>query len=122
VYHNFLNYENSEYLDNLRGDLLSHLAGSIVVKESRYRYQKEQYERYIASTMDNSLQKSNQTLAEFCLNYARIVEHLISDSHNGSSPKIEANYDDFAERTSRPINATIFYYFFSLDQRKRTIA
>jgi hypothetical protein len=32
-----------------RTDLLQHLAGSIVVKESRQRYQKEQFDRFIAS-------------------------------------------------------------------------
>ena len=51
-----------------------------------------------------------------------MIEILISDSHNDLSPKIETNYDDFAERTVRPLNATIFYYFFSADRRKRTIA
>jgi len=51
-----------------------------------------------------------------------MIEVLIEDSHNNRSPKIEANYDDFAERTIRPFNATIFYYFFSADRRKRTLA
>ena len=51
-----------------------------------------------------------------------MIEILVQDSHNDLSPKIEANYDDFAERTIRPFNATIFYYFFSADRRKRTIA
>jgi hypothetical protein len=51
-----------------------------------------------------------------------LIEDLIEDSHNNRSPKIEANYDDFAEKTVRPLNATIFYYFFSADRRKKTIA
>ena len=51
-----------------------------------------------------------------------VVEELIIDSHNDRSPKIEANYDDFAERTIRPFNATIFYYFFNGDRRSRTLA
>jgi len=34
-------------------------------------------------------------------------------SHYGKCPKIEANYDDYREKTIRPLNATIFYYFFS---------
>ena len=63
-----------------------------------------------------------QTLREFCVNYADMIEFLISQSHNDRAPKIEANYDDYSERTVRPLNATIFYYFFSTDRRSRTIA
>jgi hypothetical protein len=51
-----------------------------------------------------------------------MIEILIEESHNGRSPKIAANYDDYGERTVRPLNATIFYYFFSADRRKQTIA
>jgi hypothetical protein len=51
-----------------------------------------------------------------------MIETLIEDSHHGLSPKIEANYDDFREKTIRPLNATIFYYFFSADRRRRTVA
>lgn len=62
------------------------------------------------------------TLGEFCVEYAYMIEALIADSHNYKSPKIEANYDDFQEKTIRPINATIFYYFFSADRRRRSVA
>ena len=51
-----------------------------------------------------------------------MIEEGIINSHNGLSPKIEANYDDFREQTIRPLNATIFYYFFSGDRSRRTIA
>jgi hypothetical protein len=51
-----------------------------------------------------------------------VIEVLIADSHNDLSPKIEANYDDFAEKTVRPINSTIFYYFFSGDRRRKSVA
>jgi hypothetical protein len=51
-----------------------------------------------------------------------LIELLIEDSFNDRSPKIEANYDDFAERTVRPFNATLFYYFFSADRRRRSVA
>lgn len=51
-----------------------------------------------------------------------MIEHLIHLSHNNSAPNIEANYDDFGERTVRPFNATIFYYFFSTDRRSRSLA
>ena len=59
---------------------------------------------------------------EFCVRYATMIEYLIDESHNDLSPKIEANYDDFREKTIRPLNATIFYYFFSGDRRRKTIA
>ena len=122
IYHHFLNYETSEYLDRLRGELLQHLAGNIVVKEHRLRYQKEQFDRYTSSLYCNALHKNNITLHEFCTNYAYLIEMNIGESHNGRSPKIDANYDDFSEKTIRPINSTIFYYFFSMDSRKKTIA
>jgi len=51
-----------------------------------------------------------------------VIESLIEDSFNDRSPKIEANYDDFSEKTLRPVNATIFYYFFNGDRTSRTIA
>lgn len=70
---------------------------------------------------DSYLKKGNLTLKEFCDYYALLIEHLIEDSHHFKSPKIEANYDDYQQRTVRPINATIFYYFFSLDKRKRIL-
>lgn len=105
-----------------RTDLLQHLAGSIVVKEHRQRYQKEQFDRFISSMQCNSLFRRSKTLREFCAEYANLIETLIEDSHNDRSPKIEANYDDFSERTIRPFNATIFYYFFSADRRRRTVA
>jgi hypothetical protein len=50
------------------------------------------------------------------------LETLIDDSHNNLSPKIGANYDDFGDSTIKPLNSTIFYYFFSADRTKRTIA
>ena len=70
----------------------------------------------------NTLFKKHVTLRDFCKDYANMIEILIQDSHNDRSPKIEANYDDFREKTIRPLNATIFYYFFSADRRRRTIA
>lgn len=74
------------------------------------------------SLMLRNLKNVNMTLNEFCVEYAIMIENNIIDSHNGSSPNIEANYDDFAEKTVRPLNATIFYYFFSGDRRRKTIA
>jgi hypothetical protein len=70
----------------------------------------------------NRLFNKTQTVRDFCKHYATLIEILIEDSYNDKSPKIEANYDDFSEKTLRPFNATIFYYFFSGDRRKRTVA
>ena len=64
----------------------------------------------------------NQTLANFCIEYAAFIELLVEDSHGGKCPKIAANYDDFAEQTVRPINATIFYYFFSAGRSRQNLA
>ena len=71
---------------------------------------------------DRSLRSGSISLSEFCLRYAHIIESLVDASHNFRSPKIAANYDDYAEKTVRPINATIFYYFYSMDKRRRTVA
>lgn len=68
------------------------------------------------------MNKPKLTMEEFCIKYASIIEELIDYSHDYKCPKIEANYDDFAERTIRPLNATIFYYFFSMDRTKKSIA
>ena len=108
--------------DNFRLDLLKHLAGSIVVKEHRIRYQKEQFDRYIASTLNSELKHTNVTLREFAKNYAGLIDVMIDSSHSGKCPKIEANYDDFAEQTIRPLNATIFYYYFSANRKGKTFA
>lgn len=51
-----------------------------------------------------------------------MIEEQIDESYDYRSPKIEANYDDFSEKTIRPLNATLFYYFFSADRRRRTVA
>jgi hypothetical protein len=49
IYHHFTREHESEAMAVFRTELLQHLAGSIVVKESRTRYQKEQFDRFIAS-------------------------------------------------------------------------
>ena len=122
IYADFKDNSEETNIFKFRTELLQHLAGSIVVKESRNRYQKEQFDRFVASLQYNALCGSSQSLREFCREYANMIEVLIEDSHNDRSPKIEASYDDFGEKTVRPINATIFYYFFSADRRRRTIA
>ena len=58
-YHSFTRDSTSESLTVFRQDLLQHLAGTIVVKEHRHRYQKEQFDRFIASMQYNRLNKNN---------------------------------------------------------------
>ena len=57
IYHHFTSQSDSEAMTVFRTDLLQHLAGSIVVKEHRQRYQKEQFDRFIASLQHNALHK-----------------------------------------------------------------
>ena len=69
-----------------------------------------------------NLKQPNMTLREFAHNYADMMEGSIAASYNFRTPKIDANYDDYEAKTLRPLNATIFYYFFSSDRRSRTFA
>jgi hypothetical protein len=101
---------------------LQHLAGSIVVKEHRERYQKEQFDRFVASMQTIRLWNTSLTLKEFSERYNEMINHLVDLSHNNRAPHIEANYDDFNEKTVRPLNATIFYYFFSSERKAKGLA
>ena len=107
---------------NFRIDLLKHLAGSIVIKEHKIRYQKEQFDRFITTSKAYTLQKNSMTLREFCHYYARIIDTTTQSSHYFKCPKIEANYDDFGKETVLPLNPAIFYYFFSANRSGRTWA
>ena len=92
------------------------------MRESKLRYQKEQFDRMIIASQDRTLKKHDLKLEDWCESYAYMLEALISKSHNYRSPKIQANYDDFADSTIKPLNSTIFYYFFSGDRFRRTFA
>jgi hypothetical protein len=70
----------------------------------------------------SDLKNGNLTLREFSKNYALLIETMTECSHNGKCPKIEANYDDSGEQTIKPLNATIFYYFFGADRAGRSWA
>lgn len=109
-------------LDKFRNDLLKHLAGSIVVKDHKVRYQKEQFDRFIASMRHINLKTKDMSLGSFAKEYATLMEVMISTSHGDKCHKIEANYDDYGEKTVRPLNATIFYYFFSANRAGKTWA
>ena len=63
--------------------------------------------------------KSLRTLA---YDYARLIDASVESSHNFKCPKIDANYDDFASKTVMPVNATVFYYFFSTNRKGKTYA
>ena len=56
---------------------------------------------------------------KWCHEYARLIEQLIDESHNYKCPKIAANYDDFGDQTIRPLNSTIFFYYFSGSAMRR---
>lgn len=122
IYHHYMSEETSEALQNFRKELLHYLAMNIVVKEHKMRYQTEQYERFVKSLNFGMLHKSKLTLEEFCQHYSYMIELLVTQSHNYVSPKIEANYDEYSEKKIRPINAMIFYYFFSAGRGNKTVA
>lgn len=54
--------------------------------------------------------------------YADLIDDQIDNSHGGKCPKIEANYDSYDEARIKPLNATIFYYFFGANRAGRSWA
>lgn len=57
LYHMYFASDSSDSMDEFRFGLLKHLAGSIVVKDHRIRYQKEQFDRFMTSQFMSSLKK-----------------------------------------------------------------
>jgi len=98
------------------------LAVGIVVKENRVRYQKEQFDRMCVSLTQATLTSDRLTLREFAANYADLIDVMCDSSHNWVCPKIDANYDHYDAMRVQPVNATIFYYFFSASKMGRTWA
>ena len=115
-------YNETGNLEGFRADLLKHLAGNIIIKEHRVRYQKEQFDRFIASLDFADLKNGKMTLREFSEAYSRLMSAMTQSSHNYRCHKIEANYDDFGDQTIRPLNASIFFYFFSANRSGKTWA
>ena len=113
---------NADQAEVFRANLLKHLAGSIVVKEHRIRYQKEQFDRFLASCQYATLKSNSLTLKEFAHNYAQLIASMTDSSHQFKCPKIEANYDDYAKESILPISPTIFYYYFSANRSGKTWA
>jgi hypothetical protein len=105
--------------DEFKEELNKHLAMQIVLKEHKVRYQKEQWDRFIMSCQWPSFKDEQMTLREYAAEYAMFCESIIDASHGFRCPKIDANYDDYEAKTVRPLNATIFYYFFSSSKASR---
>ena len=68
------------------------------------------------------LRDQKAPLEDFCVEYSKLIEVLIEDSNDFKCRKIQANYDSMGDATIRPLNSTIFYYFFSADSVKRSFA
>lgn len=109
-------------IDDFKLGLLKHLSMSIFIKESRTRYQKEQFDRLMLAQSAHTLKGASLSLDSFAEEYCRLIEYTIDKSNNFKCPKIRANYDDYEEATIRPMNSTVFYFFFSGDKFKRNIA
>ena len=122
LYHMYFSKDSSDSLDEFRFGLLKHLAGSIVVKDHRIRYQKEQFDRFMASQFIGTLKRQDQTLKEFARNYAHLIEVMTDSSNHGKCKKIEANYTGFDNDKVKPFNATLFYYMFSGSYASKTWA
>ena len=114
--------DQNDSLDTFRRELCGHLSATLIVKESRTRYQKEQCDRLIASLGEANLLNKKMTLDQWCVEYSVMVQDLIERSNNYKCPKILANYNKQSENTIRPINATIFYFFFSANKVQRMLA
>lgn len=122
LYHMYFDANAPDSMDEFRFGLLQHLAGSIVVKDHRIRYQKEQFDRLIYSNANFTLKRRNQTLKEFAENYAYLIEFNTNEAFHGKCRKIEANYDNYETDSLKPFNATLFYYMFSGNAYSRTWA
>lgn len=76
----------------------------------------------MASLQFRELKNRDVSLREFSKSYSRLISAATESSHNFRCHKIDANYDDFAEQTVRPLNATIFFYYFSANRSGKTWA
>lgn len=107
--------------EQFKQDLLAYLSANIIVKEHRVRYQAEQYDRYMTASRWLPVHEY-MTLKEFTEKYAEHLRREIEVSYDYVSPKIPANYDDYLERKGRPINSTVYYYFFNANRIRRRLA
>ena len=76
----YADYDSTDDLDAFRQDLLKHLAANIVVKEHKIRYQKEQFDRLMASLTFWELKKTNSSLKDWSkannVTYFRLPSYL----------------------------------------------
>ena len=107
--------------DKIKEDLLVYLSSAIIVKKHRHRYQAEQYDRYLTFMKWLPISE-DMTLKQFSVNYAEFLRREVEMSYDFTCPKIQANYDDYGERNTNPINATVFYYFFNANRTRRKLA
>lgn len=62
VFSNFRADANVDTLDEFKNKLIHHLSSTIVVKENRNRYQKEQFDRLLVSAQARSLKNQSATM------------------------------------------------------------
>ena len=51
-----------------------------------------------------------------------MIEGLVDKSNNYKCPKIAANYDEFSDSTIRPLNSTLFYFYYSGSRARKFFA
>ena len=120
-YSSFIHDEGYMRNSKVKEDLFAHLSSAIILKEHRYRYQHEQYDRFL-SCMKWMPLWDNMTMRDVSKEYALQLRNGVLLSHNGMCPQIDANYDDFDERKVNPITPTVFYFFFSAHKARRKFA
>jgi len=121
-YASFINEDDLDlHPDKFKDDLLAYLSGAIVLKDHRYRYQHEQYDRYLTFKKWVPVVDS-MTLRTFSNLYAKSLRTQVDVSHNFLCPQVDANYDDYGKKTVNPISSTVFYLFFSAHRARRHFA
>lgn len=122
----FSSFTNDDEVDNtpekVKDDLLAYLSGAIVLKDHRYRYQQEQYDRYLAFKRWVPI-LDRMTLKQFSSIYAESLRNQVQVSHNFLCPQIDANYyDEYEKRSASPVSSSVFYFFFSANRARRQFA
>jgi hypothetical protein len=101
--------------------MLKELSLNIYVTEHRLRYQQEQQNRYFKSL--SHFKRFRGTLDEFCVKYNEFLQKEISASHNGLSPKIEANYRrNYYQGDTSKVTPLIFYLYYKTCNAKKLFA
>lgn len=77
IFSNFSDVQ-ADGANDFKNKLLLHLSGSIVVKENRNRYQKEQFDRLFVAMQARGLANRDGSMDNFCVEYAEVIEGMIS--------------------------------------------